>query len=64
MLKRNAFLRDLRQSAKELGLPFELDTKKGKGSHYRVKVGGRTTTVPSSVTPALAKVIRKQLGLE
>jgi hypothetical protein len=64
MTTRNQFIRDLRKQAADLGLKMAVDTKKGKGSHYRVTVGGRTATVPERITPLMAKIIRKQLGLD
>lgn len=57
MPTRTQFIRDLRKQAAALGLEIVVDTKKGKGSHHRVAVGGKTTTVPE-------KIIRKQLGLD
>ena len=64
MPTRQQFLRDLRKQAAALGLELIIDTKKGKGSHYRVTVGGRVTTVPEKLSPLMVKIIRKQLGLD
>lgn len=64
MPTRTQFIRDIRKQATALGLEIIVDTKKGKGSHYRVTVGNRTTTVPEKISPLMAKIIRKQLGLD
>jgi hypothetical protein len=63
-VKREAFLRVLRHEAIASGLEFRVDKSAGKGSHYRVYVGRRFSTVQSGeLTPVMMKVIRKQLGL-
>jgi hypothetical protein len=64
MTDRKKFLRGLRDDAKSAGFEFFVDSKKGKGSHYRVTIGNRTTTVPEKISPLMAKIIRKQLGLD
>jgi hypothetical protein len=64
-MKREAFLRLLRQEAKERGLEFRIVEAHGKGSHYRVYVGSRFSTVQSGeLSPLMMRTIRKQLGLE
>ena len=63
-MHRREFLKTLRKEAKERDLEFEIDRKKGKGSHYMVRIGNRKTTVPKRLTPTLARMTRKQLGLE
>ncbi len=64
-MKREQFLRALRREASALGLPFRIDRAAGKGSHYRVHVGNRFTTVQSGeLTPLMIRTIRRQLGLE
>lgn len=61
-VKREALIRDLRKYAKEKGLPFEVDKTKGKGSHYRVRLGDKVTTVQSGeLSPFHIKRIREQL---
>jgi hypothetical protein len=63
-MKREALLRLLRSEAKQRGLEFRLDKSMGKGSHYRVYVGTRFSTVQSGeLTPLMVKTIRRQLGL-
>ncbi len=63
MNERRKFLKELRLYAQLQGLPFRVDKKKGKGSHYRVRLGNRVSTVPKRLTPTLKQVIRKQLGI-
>ena len=63
-MNRRELIKEIRKQARQRGLEFELDRKKGKGSHYLVRVGARKTTVPKRITPKLAAVIRRQLGLE
>ena len=64
-MKREQLLRILRREARDNGLEFRVDRAAGKGSHYRVYVGSRFTTVQSGeLTPLVVKMIRKQLGLE
>ncbi len=64
-LKREALLRELRELAKINGLELEVIENRGKGSHYRVKYGTKTTTVKSGeLTPNYVRLIKKQLGVE
>ncbi|MEX0405398.1 hypothetical protein ABGN05_07000 [Aquibium sp. LZ166] len=44
-MKREALIRELRALARRRGLAFEVFTDKGKGSHYRVRLGDRMTTI-------------------
>ena len=63
-MKREQLLRNLRAEGKRLGLDFQLDKVAGKGSHYRLRIGGRISTVQSGdLTPLQVKRIRKDLGL-
>jgi len=62
-MSRTKFLKALRKEAARRGLSFDVDKKKGKGSHYLVRAGKRKATVPSHLSPQLEKRIRKQLGL-
>ncbi|CAN7734161.1 hypothetical protein [Neorhizobium tomejilense] len=64
-MKREQFLRELRKIAKDQDLELEIFEDKGKGSHYRVKLNGRITTIKSGeLTPGYVRLIKKQLGLE
>jgi len=62
-MKREQVIRQLRKEAKERGWSFVVDTELGKGSHYRIEVNGRKTTIKSGeLTPLYVEIIRKQLG--
>jgi hypothetical protein len=64
-MKREQFLRALRREAKAAKLDFRIDKTVGKGSHYRVHLGNRASTVKSGeLKPGYIKLIRRQLGLE
>ena len=64
-MNRDQLIKILRKQARKSGQPFEVDTKKGKGSHYRVRLGSRVSTIQSGeLTPLMVRTIRKQLGLE
>ncbi|MBR0754910.1 hypothetical protein JQ604_22230 [Bradyrhizobium jicamae] len=61
---RDRFIAEIRQEARELGLSFRVDYRKGKGGHAMVYVGDKLTTLPSrEIDPKTARKIRKQLGL-
>ncbi len=62
-MNRAKFLRDLRKYARKNQLDFLLLQTKGKGSHYRVKVGEHWTTVQSDFTEFQAERCLKQLGI-
>ncbi|WP_269932490.1 hypothetical protein [Aminobacter sp. HY435] len=64
-MKREALIRELRALARKRNLRFEVFTDRGKGSHYRVRLGERITTVQSGELSALmVRTIKKQLGVE
>lgn len=63
-MKREQLLRELRKECKSRGWDFNIDTRLGKGSHYRVSVNGRKTTIKSGeLSPQYCNLIREQLGL-
>jgi hypothetical protein len=65
MPKRDRFIAELRQAAKERGLDFKVEKWRGKGSHAMVWIGDRVTTVPDrEIDPKTASKIRKALGLQ
>ena len=44
---------------------FRIVETRGKGSHYRVHLGDRYTTVQSGeLTPLMLRSLRKQLGMD
>jgi hypothetical protein len=64
MDKRDKFIAALREEARQNGLSFRAEKRRGKGGHMLVFVGDRLTTVPSrEIDPKTARKIRKQLGL-
>jgi hypothetical protein len=62
-MNREQLVRALRKLARARGLSFDVDRVKGKGSHYRVKFGLRTTTIQYELTPGRIARILKQLGI-
>ena len=62
-MNRDKLIRELRKIAKKEGKPFHLDTKQGKGSHYIVTIGDKTSTVQSDINEGRAERIKKQLGV-
>ncbi len=64
-MKRDALIRELRQIARKNGVEFRVVESRGKGSHYQVYYGDRTTTVKSGeMRPGYVSLIRKQLGID
>jgi hypothetical protein len=64
-MTREALLRELRKSARSLGLEFAVVVNLGKGSHYRVRLGSRETTIKSGeLKPGYVRLIKAQLGLD
>lgn len=64
MDKRDIFVAQIRDEARQKGLPFRGEKRRGKGGHMLVYVGDRMTTLPSrEIDPKTARKIRKQLGL-
>lgn len=64
-MKREQLLRELRKIAKANGWEFEIFEDNGKGSHYRVKLNGKMTTIKSGeMTPLYVNLIKKQLGIK
>ena len=61
---REQFLQALRRYCRKNGIAFEILANRGKGSHYRVRVGDAETIVPSGeISPVMRRVILIQLGL-
>lgn len=64
-MKREQLLRELRKIAKDRQLELVIFEGKGKGSHYRVTLNGKMTTIKSGeLTPLYVQLIKKQLGVE
>jgi hypothetical protein len=65
MAKRDRFIAELRDQARARGLPFRVETWRGKGGHAMVWIGNRVTTLPSrEIDPKTARKIRRALGLD
>ncbi|WP_375668690.1 MULTISPECIES: hypothetical protein [unclassified Bartonella] len=63
-MKREALLRELRKEARKKGLHYSEAPDAGKGSHYLVTFGDKTTAIKSGeLTPLYVKIIKKQLGI-
>lgn len=62
-MNRDKLIRELRQYAKVHNLLFDLDTKRGKGSHYVITIGDKKTMIQSDIDQGRAARIRKQLGI-
>ena len=63
-MTREQLIQSLRRYCKKRDIPFEVDTKKGNGSHYRVRVGDQVTTVQQGLNPGRIERILKQLGVD
>lgn len=63
-MRRNDLIRALRVYARKRNIAFWVDEKKGKGSHYRVKVGNELTTIQSDLNPSRIQRILKQLRID
>ena len=63
--KRDKFVAELRQLARDKGLKFQEQKWRGKGGHAMIWVGDKVTTLPSrEIDPKTAKKILKALGLD
>ena len=62
-MKREGLIRALRKYARKRKLRFELDKKKGDGSHYTVFVGDRFTTLQDKLDPGRIERVFKQLNI-
>ncbi len=64
-MTREALIRELRALARKRNIAFEVFTDKGKGSHYRLILGDRMTTIQSGeLTNLRVRTIKRQLGIE
>lgn len=59
------FTRRAKRYAKKAGLEFRFDRSEGKGSHGRLYVGGRCTTVKrAEISRALLHAMLKELKID
>ncbi len=63
-MNRDQLIRALRKYARKQGLAWDLDRKKGKGSHYWVQVGEYATTMQDDLNPGRVERILKQLKVD
>ena len=64
-MKDTDFIRRTRRYARKAGLMFRHDVRRGKGSHQRVEVGTKLTTVPQGeLKPMLVAKMLKDLGID
>ena len=64
-MKREQLIQRLRKYARARQLTWELDKSGGKGSHYRLKLGGTVTTIQSGeLTPFHIKRLLDQLKID
>ena len=59
------FVRRAKRYARKFDLPFRFDPSVGKGSHGRLHIGGRFTTVPrKELGKGLLAAMLKDLGMD
>ena len=59
------FVSRAKRYARKFGLPFRVDPSVGKGSHGRLHIGGRFTTVPrKELGKGLLAAMLKDLGMD
>ena len=62
-MNRDALIRILRKLARKRRVLFEVDKKKGKGSHYWVMFDDKITMVQDKLNPGRIERVLKQLEL-
>jgi hypothetical protein len=63
-MKRSQLLRQLRRFCRKNGRSVSVDYTMGKGSHARITVDGKTTTIKAGdLSPAYIALLLKQLGV-
>ena len=61
VLSAGAFIRQVRRYARRHSLEFRYDPRRGKGSHGRIYLGNRLTTVKSGNKTIVAGLLHKML---
>lgn len=64
VINRDDLISALRKYCRKRDLAFAVDTKRGNGSHYLIRVGERRTTIQSSLDPHKIRTLLKQLGVD
>jgi hypothetical protein len=62
-VSRDTLIPALRRYARKNGLAFDLDTKRGSGSHCRLRAGNPVTTVQKELNPGRIERLLKQLDI-
>lgn len=62
-MNREQLVRALRKYCRKRGIRFEIDERKGKGSHYVVTVGDKTSTLQASLKPGKIERFLKQVAI-
>ncbi len=65
-MRGDEFLRKVKRAADRMGLSYEFDQTRGKGSHGTLRLGGRKTIVKDrkkEIGEGLLAAMLKQLGL-
>ena len=64
-MKREQFIQYLRKLARERQVAFEVITIYGKGSHYRIVFGKKSTILKSGeLNPGYVRLLKKQLEID
>jgi hypothetical protein len=63
-MTREQLLSALRKYARKRGLELVVDRRKGNGSHYRVKLDGRVSTLQDKLDPGRIERFLRQIGIE
>ena len=63
-MNREQLIRSLRRYARKRDIPLAVDTRKGNGSHYRVRLGEAVTTVQQDLNPGRIERLLKQLEVD
>jgi mRNA interferase HicA len=64
MINSKTFIRSVRRYARRHGLHFHFDARKGKGSHGRLYLGNRFTTLKhGTISTGLARKMIRDLGI-
>lgn len=62
-MTREQLLTALRRYARKNRLALDVDRKKGNGSHYRVKLNGKVSTLQDKLNPGRIERFLKQIGV-
>jgi hypothetical protein len=63
-MKRTQFIRQLNRFCRKTGRTMSVDYTMGKGSHARITVDGKTTTIKmGELSPAYVALLLKQLEI-